>query len=1831
MAYLPLPYIQLESARTNGADFFDTQWNAGYGFGVQFAGCAFADGGYLFGAMTSEDSADKLALQFQDGKYIYYFGDQTAESPATYELGEPHYFNFNGNSWSIDGVSMPSTSFSLSPSNEMTLNVYVGAVNVGGEAQNLSDVQIGYINFNGSSGGRQWNQCRTQDGQFGLCLYSSGSVAEFVEKPDFTYGGVMAAQSSALSLVGTPTKKDYKLGEPFDITGATVYLNLDDGTQRDVTDEASPNSRSHTYFNSNKIYRSSYVPYLYYRYNPVGVEYGNFQFGGREYSVTLPQTLYYTVSSDSPVESIEVTKLPDKTEYLIKESFNGSGTIVVGHLANGETAEIGDGYGYSGVGSPLSKAGTFDVTVIWYNGTTTLCADPFQITVKNGVEKLNITFPTKSEYSIGEEFNPTGITVTALYLDGTETPVLDFSVDSSAFDSAKEGAYPITVTATVDEKEYTQTITVYVFGEPKKLEDLLGTTEGMTVIRNNVKNDNNKDTVPGVDWFVFDGNTASNIYVSGNNFISFDNKTEHIKICRRDGATYYVYSQVGKLDNGHRFLKIRVEGYTYYGSTASDYALKYELFLFDDNSMFLNILQAPTNTSYLGTSELLYGTTHTAFTVEAGKAQVFSFYTTDAAQGKPWTVKTEYHEFLKSVMVDYIAASPTKREYSLGDSFDVTAFTVTAIHIDGSVEIVSDFTATSETFDGQKEGRYPVTVTAQIDGQDFTAETLVAVYGEPHNILDLINTKDGMQPTEKVYRVNYFGDVRWFVFDGKNLEKIGLYSRQHVYFNESEALTVCGKGQTESGALIQEGKLQNGHKFFKMKVEPVFENEYADYELFLFDDNSMYLNIISPPKDESRLGESKLMWGDGEINIPVVFDEPMVASFYTDNPSKGKPWTMELYYHEFIKEKMHTVTVVNGSGSGDYIEGDEVTVTADELEGKKFHGWTSSIDSIFDKAKVKNYNASGAVNPATIGNTLFYYYRTATKEPSSYSGWDYLGTINGKGQGTDTEYTYFVHAYKRNVTSEKDSSLMLPNVEIERAKDITLQDYTRQEAVLMSSGAKFTCKKTTDDLYLWVVFILYYWGDQKWSATPEIVTLIPENGSYDVLISDDNVPAEQFDVMPTSYPNYPASIAGFLVKTLYGREDKTLKFKMPAEDLTVTANYYWIEITKKPFKLNYSVNGRFDRSGMEVTAHFTNGESKVVTDYTISDLDSATVGAKTITVSYSDGYDTVSASFTVNVGLSGVQVKKYPEKQTYAVGETIPKDEIEAVFVYSDGETTAPIEDFEITGFDSDETGIKNVTVTCEAGGETYNTSFPVSVTETGENPFSGYNHTRTLRIHFLTGGYNDITDIEGETMSLTESIGNDKNLKFGGCIASQFSVNIFSDEFLDPDTAPEGDIEVYIEADGQQLKIFTGTIESAERTGGISRRNLVAYDYLKRKGSIKLKKWYKSLKFPMTQKQFRDSLFSYVGIQQAQVSLKYDNARVPDNMSVDSLTFLALIKDICLNNMCFGHINADGKFEYIFLKENGFSKNASAGYYAPEVRIPDDAVISSTFKEGKVWYPQWFWISPNPRYPYEEWEEPSDMAAYRGNLYFVRNSYMTGDADWINKAYRVKTEQASGNVYYEEYELKYPIIFGPQLAANDSSMLYLAREYSLTTPGDLLRRIGTNIQFNSVKYLEDGTPVTWTINSYIMSRTITGIRSLKDVLSAKNSAYNDEAYGAPKEVRDNADSVTQIKKNMPKNTSKDENGDDFDEPFKGVDFTKTMTWEEALEKMQENPRALEAREKPNKVVVYPKQSQPNTGVLRYNGMTVSGTGFNVLSVTSLPSNPDSNTIYLIQGEVVVE
>ena len=185
-------------------------------------------------------------------------------------------------------------------------------------------------------------------------------------------------------------------------------------------------------------------------------------------------------------------------------------------------------------------------------------------------------------------------------------------------------------------------------GNFSSLDELLNTTNGMTALRNNVAQNDGVDTVTGVDWFTFNGAIASTIYVSGNSFVGFGSNSEHLKICRRDGKMYYLYRQEGTVGN-QKFLKIRWQGYTRYNYTSTEYALIWELFLFDDNGFYINLVAVPTNSSYLGTSQLVCGSKTYNFSIAAGNPINYSFLCDESGT---FTVSNEPYP----IVVNYVSS-----------------------------------------------------------------------------------------------------------------------------------------------------------------------------------------------------------------------------------------------------------------------------------------------------------------------------------------------------------------------------------------------------------------------------------------------------------------------------------------------------------------------------------------------------------------------------------------------------------------------------------------------------------------------------------------------------------------------------------------------------------------------------------------------------------------------------------------------------------------------------------------------------------------------------------------------------------------------------------------------------------------------------------------------------------------------------------------------------------------------------------------------------------------------------------------------------------------------
>lgn len=186
---------------------------------------------------------------------------------------------------------------------------------------------------------------------------------------------------------------------------------------------------------------------------------------------------------------------------------------------------------------------------------------------------------------------------------------------------------------------------------------LLNTTEGMTVLRNNVKQDNGTDTVTGVNWFIFNGVTATTIYVSGNSWMGFGVSSQQLKVWQRDAALWSLYRQEGTIGST-KFLKLRWEGYSYPYTTAANDSLKYEVFLFDTGDIYLNFFTVPDN-SYTGTKALVCGGSTYSFTVTASTPIEYSFYTQNET-GSAWSVVQERYP----VVITYVSEGTAIYTYS---------------------------------------------------------------------------------------------------------------------------------------------------------------------------------------------------------------------------------------------------------------------------------------------------------------------------------------------------------------------------------------------------------------------------------------------------------------------------------------------------------------------------------------------------------------------------------------------------------------------------------------------------------------------------------------------------------------------------------------------------------------------------------------------------------------------------------------------------------------------------------------------------------------------------------------------------------------------------------------------------------------------------------------------------------------------------------------------------------------------------------------------------------------------------------------------------------------
>ena len=356
-------------------------------------------------------------------------------------------------------------------------------------------------------------------------------------------------------------------------------------------------------------------------------------------------------------------------------------------------------------------------------------------------------------------------------------------------------------------------------------------------------------------------------------------------------------------------------------------------------------------------------------------------------------------------------------------------------------------------------------------------------------------------------------------------------------------------------------------------------------------------------------------------------------------------------------------------------------------------------------------------------------------------------------------------------------------------------------------------------------------------------------------------------------------------------------------------------------------------------------------------------------------------------------------------------------------------------------------------------------------------------------------SDICMEQMSLEESLCSEENLRFGCCESSCFQVRIVNTEknyeglylnviqgfpaqlrrLIGSDDAYIVDnVGNYINgADMYYAKYGNFRVVSDKPTGDRVYRDLTCYDKMYDIIHANVYEWYADLTFPMTVKDFRDSFFEYLNVQQVETELINDDFIVAGEFYVmDELSGQKVVESICEINGAFGHINRDGLFEYITLPS-----------------------------EDTIEYPHYV----NGSCVYEDYETDEITG--------IRVINVEGETGTI-----VGTEE---NMYIMQSNI---LTFGSEGTTNLTdaldNMLDLVSEFTYTpfrvlTYGNPMLPLGTNVVFET-RYK--------TINSFVMTRFLSGIQALRDTFTTLgDKKYPEDVNRIKSEIQHNANQTHKL------------------------------------------------------------------------------------------------------------
>ena len=359
-----------------------------------------------------------------------------------------------------------------------------------------------------------------------------------------------------------------------------------------------------------------------------------------------------------------------------------------------------------------------------------------------------------------------------------------------------------------------------------------------------------------------------------------------------------------------------------------------------------------------------------------------------------------------------------------------------------------------------------------------------------------------------------------------------------------------------------------------------------------------------------------------------------------------------------------------------------------------------------------------------------------------------------------------------------------------------------------------------------------------------------------------------------------------------------------------------------------------------------------------------------------------------------------------------------------------------------------------------------------------------------------DNSMLEIGTFALEESLCSEPELKFGACEANcvKFTARNTAGSIIGKKIS----IEETIDGDSENPMPYgvfkvASDVPTADRT----KRQITAYDAMYDIINADVKSWYAGLSFPMTLRQFRDSFFAHLGIAQVETNLANDSMTVnktivatqtDDSSAVteeSAISGKTVVTAICEINGCFGNINREGKFEYVFLKAITSALYPAEDLFPADNVFPSDANTESMTGHYITFDYEDFKSKAITQLEIKTSEDNAGaIVGTAGNNYSITGNFLVSDKTGA------ELEQIANNLL--------PIIAKAEYTPIKSC----------TCVGNPCLELGEAIRFNTTREV---------VETYLLQRTITGVQSKRDSISAQGTKTHSARVNS---IRDTIESV---------------------------------------------------------------------------------------------------------------